>query len=248
MIRPYGPTANGICPHCGTYVQFLNSEFKDGMGSNFKFGEDFPNIDSMSFRDIVSKRERLIYTSQCPSCHKPIVSLSRVEVETGRRPIIRHIAFDRFIYPKTPFRKIPENIPNGIRKEFLEAIETMSISDKASAALSRRCLQSLLYEQGYQGHDLNSQIDKALPHLPNYISENLHAIRAIGNIGVHPTRSVESGEIIDVEPDEAGFLLQILEQLLEFYYVHKKKSEELRDRISTKLVSAGKPPLKSLKN
>lgn len=45
------------------------------------------------------------------------------------------------------------------------------------------------------------------------------AIRMIGNFAAHPMTSTNTGEVVDVEPGEAEFLLSVLEELLDYYFV-----------------------------
>jgi len=141
-------------------------------------------------------------------------------------------------------RIIPSEVPKSIQEDFLEAAAVTSMSEKASAALSRRCLQTLLSDRGYKGKDLNKQIDAALKDLPTRIGENLDAIRNIGNFAAHPMKYKTSGIIVDVEPEEANWNLDVLEQLFDFYYVQPKKAEEKRQKLEAKLKSMGKQPLK----
>ncbi|MGH9708109.1 MAG: DUF4145 domain-containing protein [Candidatus Acidiferrales bacterium] len=78
------------------------------------------------------------------------------------------------------------------------------LSGKASAALSRRCLQSLLREvAGTKSKDLSDQIEDVLDTLPAFLREQIDAVRIIGNFAAHPQKSKTTGEIIDVEPGEA---------------------------------------------
>jgi len=44
---------------------------------------------------------------------------------------------------------------------------------------------------------------------------------------------------------EAEFILTVLEQLFDYYYVLPKKSRETIDEMNSKLVSMGRSPLKS---
>lgn len=56
---------------------------------------------------------------------------------------------------------------------------------------------------------------------------------------------VEStGTIADVEPEEANWTLDVLEDLFNYYYVMPKKAEERRKKLDAKLDSLGKPPMK----
>ncbi len=53
-----------------------------------------------------------------------------------------------------------------------------------------------------------------------------------------------SGFIVDVEPEEANWNLDVLEQLFDFYYAQPKIAEEKRQKLEEKLEKLGKPPLK----
>jgi hypothetical protein len=63
-------------------------------------------------------------------------------------------------YPRSTQRKpIPPDLPDAIREDYEEACMVLSDSNKASAALSRRCLQAILQSQRYTQRDLAQQID-----------------------------------------------------------------------------------------
>lgn len=119
-------------------------------------------------------------------------------------------------------------------------------SPKASAALSRRCLQNLLREiGGFKSRDLNDEIQKAIDSktLPSYIADALDAIRAVGNFAAHPIKGTSSGEVIDVEPGEAEQQLDTLELLFDFYFVQPAIAKRKKDALNAKLADAKKPPL-----
>jgi hypothetical protein len=67
--------------------------------------------------------------------------------------------------------------------------------------------------------DLSKEIQEVLDSrkLPTEIGENLDAVRNIGNFAAHPLKSTSTGEILDVEPDEAEWNLEVLDQLIDFY-------------------------------
>ena len=73
--------------------------------------------------------------------------------------------------------------------------------------------------------NLKMEIDKliATNKLPSYISDNLEIIRGFGNIAAHGMEDQASGEILDVEPNEAEFLLDVLELLFDLYFVQAAK-------------------------
>jgi hypothetical protein len=119
------------------------------------------------------------------------------------------------------------------------------MSPKASAALSRRCLQTVLAEAGgAKSRDLSDQIDEVLPKLPSHLAESVDAIRVVGNFAAHLIKSKSSGEIVDVEPGEAEWNLEVLDGLFDFYYVQPEKTKQRKTALGQKLREAGKPPLK----
>jgi hypothetical protein len=77
-------------------------------------------------------------------------------------------------------------------------------------------------------------------------NENLAAIVAVAGIVVaHPMKSKASGEIVEVEDAEAEWLLDVLEELFDFYYVGPAQAAARRNALNEKLSSLGKPPLKT---
>jgi hypothetical protein len=80
--------------------------------------------------------------------------------------------------------------------------------------------------------------------VPTHISESLDAVRNIGNFAAHPIKSKASGEIIDVEPGEAEWNLDVLEALFDFYFVQPEILKKKRAALDAKLAEAGKPKMK----
>lgn len=145
-------------------------------------------------------------------------------------------------------RPLPPEVPKPFVEEFDEAVGVLPVSPKASAALSRRCLQRLLREKaGVQAATLDAEIQQVLDSraLPSYLADAVDAIRVVGNFAAHPIKSKESGTIIDVEPGEAEWLLDVLEGLFDFYFVQPTRLKVRRDALNAKLKAAGKPLLKS---
>jgi len=142
---------------------------------------------------------------------------------------------------------LPSEVPPKFANDYNEACLVIADSPKASAALSRRCLQNLLREKAKTTKkDLSCQIQEVIDSkkLPSYLSEDLDAVRNIGNFGAHPIKSKRTGEIIEVEPGEAEWNLNILEQLFDFYLVQPEISRKKRENLNKKLKAAGKPQMK----
>jgi Domain of unknown function (DUF4145) len=148
--------------------------------------------------------------------------------------------------PHRPFEFCAADVPIHLKQDFEEAWMVLPFSPKASAALSRRCLQHVLVEhQGAQGRDLQKQIDDfiATKHPPAYISDQLHAVRQIGNYAAHPQKDTATGEILPVARGEAEWNLEVLESLFDFIFVQPAIAEKRKNEFNKKLEAASKPKL-----
>lgn len=160
---------------------------------------------------------------------------------------IRGVKSEHVVWPATTTRgPVPSEVPEHVATDYNESVAVLGISPKASAALSRRCLQVILKEAGKaKARDLAEQIMEVLPTLPSHVAEDLDAVRNIGNFAAHQQKSTSTGVILDVEPHEAEWNLEVLEALFDFYYVQPELAKKRRASLSEKVQAAGKPPLKS---
>jgi hypothetical protein len=94
--------------------------------------------------------------------------------------------------------------------------------------------------------NLADEIQQAIDSgkLPADLSESVDAIRNIGNFAAHPLKSQQTGQILDVEPGEAEWTLDVLESLFEFYFVRPAALQKRKAALNQKLREAGKPPMK----
>jgi len=155
----------------------------------------------------------------CAACQRAILALGDVmRLATGA--VTPRIESFGLVYPKGSARSpIPSEVPREFTTDYREACLVLPDSEKASAALSRRCLQHLLREKAMvKKDDLAREIQQVLDskQLPGHLAEDLDAIRNIGNFAAHPMKSTQTGAIVDVEPQEAEWLLNLLEGLLTF--------------------------------
>ena len=152
------------------------------------------------------------------------------------------------VYPKGSSRPpCPKEVPDDFSEDYKEACVVLVDSPKASAALSRRCLQHLLREkEGVKSSELSVEIQKILDRgtLPTHLSGPLDAIRNIGNFAAHPPKSTASGEIAEVEPGEAEYCLDTIELLFDFYFVQPDIAKTKRAALDAKLKDLGKPAMK----
>jgi len=189
----------------------------------------------------------------CPSCGRAIITLRSegypAVLQAMASGDINRIEKQYRVWPKGIARApLPKEIKDPYRADYLEACNTLADSPRASAAMSRFCLQRLLRDKaGVKPGDLSNEIDQVLASkaLPSDLAGDLDAIRAIGNFGAHPIKSKNTGQIVEVAPGEAEHLLTVLEELFDFYFVRPADRAAKRAEINKKLTDAGKPPLKT---
>ena len=155
------------------------------------------------------------------------------------------------VYPIGFTRKSPDAaVPSEYVKEYKEAAAVLQISPKASAALSRRCLQSVLRDHGYQAKDLSVQIENVLAEqdplkaIPSGLRQTIDGIRNFGNFSAHKITDKTTLEVIDVEPNEAEWCLDILDEVFDHYYLKPAQAAARKAALDQKLAAARKPPSK----
>ena len=183
-----------------------------------------------------------VEATTCPACKRAVIQLKHWDSSVTT-------LFDTAtVHPRAPSRTpLPDDVPESFARDYREACLVLADSPKASAALSRRCLQNLLREKaGVKHSDLSKEIDEVIHSgaLPSQLVEGLDAVRNIGNFGTHPIKSTNTGEIVDVEPGEAEWSLDLLEGLFDFYFVQPAILQRKKDALDQKLMDAGKPPMK----
>jgi len=191
----------------------------------------------------------------CPACKRFIFHLQKEKYVIGPSPIPGPIGLKRvasspeliLVWPKGSMRPpCPAAVPQVVAEDYKEACLVLTDSPKASAALSRRCLQNLLQEVAkVKPGNLFDEIQEVINNntLPPHLAKDIDAIRIIGNFAAHPTKSQKSGEIYSVEPGEAEWNLDVLEGLFNIYCVQPTIAKGKRDALNKKLRDAGKPPM-----
>jgi hypothetical protein len=182
------------------------------------------------------------------------LSISRLPISgpaaanVGNNMRLTQVLNTRTVLPPGASRpSAPPEVDKAFAVDYDEACLILPFSPKASAALSRRCLQNVLREKAnVKKGDLAGEIQQVIASnaLPTYLSESIDAVRNIGNFAAHPIKSTSTGEIVDVEPEEAEWLLDVLETLFDFYFVQPALLKAKRDALNAKLGDIGKPPMK----
>ncbi len=222
------------CPHCNT-------------GIHERFAASQPlvlqAVSDAAQQPIAPGFFWTLHHQQCPECHESIILLERTTLTAGwaNWPKLKFMA-----YPRSRSRPIPTEVTDPYRQDFSEACTVLADSAKASAALSRRCLQAILTDKfGAKQKDLYSQIEEVIASgkLPGHIIDGLHVVRQIGNIAAHSIKSTSTGTIVPVEPGEADWNLDILESLFDFCFVQPAITAKRKTDLNVKLKAAGKPEL-----
>jgi hypothetical protein len=115
------------CPHCLTGIH----ESLTTVGS-----ANLPQLSRSDGTVLVPLRNIGAFHQVCPECTEIIVKL---RITAGNTVVEEFIAF-----PRSTTRPIPPEVSDPYRCDFREAAVVLADSAKASATLSRRCLQMIL--------------------------------------------------------------------------------------------------------
>jgi Domain of unknown function (DUF4145) len=226
------------CPHCGIY-------FHD----NWDLERLFRNRSVVKAEKFEGAEENAYWhyrTAHCPRCKEFAIEFGPANAEGELRP-------DGWgqVYPVGANRgPVPPEVPPDIAKDYIEACNVLPISAKASAALSRRCLQNMLHAFEYRARDLAKEIDLLLDEpdpkkaLPHKLRETVDAIRNFGNFSAHPVDDKTTLQVIEVDPEEAEWCLEVIEDLFEHFYVGPEMARAKKAALNVKLAAGGKPPAK----
>lgn len=218
-----------MCPHCTIHFHETREQRELGMDTEGHW---------------------VTITDKCPQCQKFTFKLARGHglVRSGKGVSLRTIEAEFIVHPrKTSRPPTPAEVPESFSQDYNEACLVLSDSPKASASLSRRCLELLLTEKaGTKEGNLAQAIQEVLDLqlFPKRIAEYLDAVREIGNFGAHPRKSLHTGEIMSVAPGEAELNLEVLEALFDFFFVQPDARQKRLHAINARLAEAGKKPLK----
>lgn len=216
------------CPHCNTVVKLEWQE--SGI-----FGS------AQSF-----EQGHRVAHAACPACEGLVVMLRTGALRSSLEGKQLTVESEELLFPKAAPRPVPPEVPSEIKADYIEAFALLSVSPKASAALSRRLLKRIM--QSRYGI-VNESLIRAMEllkerHVPSLVKEAVDAVRTIGNYAANPHKDTRPNEIADVEPGEAEWMLEVLDLLFEFTYVQPARYAARKSDLNRKLASLGKPELK----
>lgn len=132
--------------------------------------------------------------------------------------------------PNSSAKPLPDYIPKAIVDDYNEACLIRDLSPKASATLSRRCLQGMIRD--FWKVNKNRLVDdiKAIEdRVDSSTWESIDAVRSIGNIGAHMEKDINV--IVDVEPEEAQLLIGLIEMLIDDWYIARHDRQARKQAI-----------------
>ncbi len=219
------------CPFCGRPVSLTSSSTA---ADNFYL--DIPNADGLR-----------AFTTNVKVCPNPRCNKFTLELFERTMAIInnhRHlgeIIRHGTLIPPSKAKPLPSYIPQPIVEDYTEACLIVELSPKASATLSRRCLQGMIRDfYKVVKPRLVDEIEGIRDKVDPITWQAIDAVRSIGNIGAHMEKDINL--IVDVGPDEAEKLIGLIELLIEDWYVNKHKREEQLKSVLA--VKAGKDAAK----
>jgi hypothetical protein len=168
------------------------------------------------------------YRCPSPECHKLTI------ICEWRKVLIRHPEGSLYstsdkarwhLVPESRAKVLPGYIPAAVIADYTEACRICELSPKASATLSRRCLQGMIRDFYHVKKDnLKQEVDAIQEKIDPLTWQAIDGVRSIGNIGAHMEKDID--RIIDVDPDEATKLIELIELLIDDWYVNRHKREE----------------------
>lgn len=166
------------------------------------------------------------------------------------------IRFSQMLIPQGSAKPQPEYVPQPLREDYYEACLIRDLSPKASATLTRRCLQGMIRDFAKIAKGtLNKEIEALKATVADGSAdraisiesvEAIDHVRGIGNIGAHMEKDINL--IIEVDAGEAQALIGLVELLFEEWYGSRHRRQARLQEIESiagakKQAKAGGEPL-----
>ncbi|MGA4583912.1 DUF4145 domain-containing protein [Enterobacter hormaechei] len=210
------------CPHCDTAA--------------FVEGDDFEDISLELFTGDNLHRYTLVgITCPNPSCLRASLTLKIHKIGSigGVQFPIENSLQIRSLIPsgiKARAKSYPSYIPDSVLDDYKEACAIAELSPKAAATLARRCLQGMIRDfWKIEADTLNKEILAIEDKVDPMIWDAIDSIRKVGNIGAHMEKDINL--IVDVNSEEANLLIEVIEMLLDDWYVARHEKQEKLKRI-----------------
>jgi hypothetical protein len=229
------------CPYCGQPTTIT--------GPNYTY--DYKQIGTSQSKYASRGMSWRAIACPNPSCKNLslVVRLHRYGLPAGQdsgQYALREELLNWELMPRSGAKPWPDYSPSDIRKTYEEACLILKDSPRASAAMSRRCLQGIARDYWKIPEAQRGNLGAELSLIRDKVDEGtwdaIQAVRSVGDIGAHMEKDVNL--IIDVQPQEAKLLVELIETLFEDWYVERYK----RGTRNEKLKSLAKDKLQEKKD
>src|SRR6266446_2414559 len=217
---------NWICPYCGRHQAVAEKRWGETEAGVFNDQGEFGRT-GVKVLSIVCANN---------ACRKMtlVASLHTRHYSNSGNMVLGDKIMEWQLLPESSAMPLPDYIPEPIRDDYTQACRIRDLSPKASATMSRRCLQGMIRDFcGISGRRLIDEIDALRDQVdngkaplgvqPDSVTAIDH-VRGIGNIGAHMEADINV--IIDVDPDEAQQLIVLIELLCEEWYIARHHRAE----------------------
>ena len=227
---------NWRCPHCNSFQTVSESRYHEDHHHQY--------VGKVKFKSVGIRTASVACSN--PECEMLTVHITIAQDESdgfGGVRMVRdgEILFNQRVLPNSLAQPQPAYIPPALREDYAEACKIRDISPKASATLSRRCLQGMIRDFcGVSAGTLFNEIAKLREmvgegNAPRGVSiesiEAIDQVRGVGNIGAHMEKDIN--HIVPVDPDEAQLLIGLIELLFDEWYVtrhiRERRLAQVRD-------------------
>lgn len=206
---------NWDCPFCGRHTTITDE----------RYSEDAHRISRKNKYGDVALRSMAIAcpNKECGELHL-VAELAPYKTYPNMRTVFGERLERWVLRPQGVSKVFPDYIPAPILQDYREACLIRDLSPKASATLSRRCLQGMIRDfWGIAKPKLIQEIEALKDKVDPSTWAAIDAVRKIGNIGAHMEKDIDV--IVDVDPDEAAQLIGLVETLIEDWYIARHERE-----------------------
>lgn len=207
---------NWLCPYCDRNATITKSNYSKS--THFYDHENKDGGSAIVTTVIVCPNE---------DCKEYTIkaTLHSAYVTDQNNSINPDVLFEWSMKPNSMAKQFPKYIPKAIIADYEEACLIKELSPKASATLSRRCLQGIIRDfHSVKKSNLSKEINSIREKIDPTIWQAIDSVRKIGNIGAHMEKDINL--IIDVDPEEAQLLIGLIEFLIEDWYITRHKRQK----------------------
>ncbi|VCU69574.1 hypothetical protein PIGHUM_01637 [Pigmentiphaga humi] len=209
------------CPYCNRAAIITNNSFTSGLGTFNDGNKDGPL--GIAWTAV---------TCPNPQCREYELKAKLFAVEYAAHGArVKGLPLTEWqLRPQSSAKPFPNYIPRAIISDYNEACLIRDLSPKASSTLARRCLQGIIRDfWGISRNRLIDEVNELKPKIDTATWKAIDAIRSIGNIGAHMEKDINV--IVDVEPEEAQLLIDLIEILLKDWYISRHEREQHLEHI-----------------